>query len=123
MLLRCCLIHITSIILRYILYLVYVCLCLGVDLFMSYVCDLLFIFSLIFVAINQTHMSFAYFSEYLLLFLDDNVDGEGEYSPVPNNSPPSRAFYFLDFLWDHPFLIWTPLLINFLDFILQIFQR
>ena len=118
MLLRCCLIHITSIMLRYNLCLVYVCLCLGLDIFMSYLCDLLFIFSLIFVVINQTHMFFAYFSEYLLLFLNDNVDGEGEYSPVPNNSaPPPPAYYFLDFLSDLPFLIWTPSLVNFPDFI------
>ena len=84
MLLRCCLIHITIIILRHILYLVYFCLCLGLGLFMSYLCDLLFIFSLIFIVINhltslkQTHLLFVYFSEYLLLFLDDNVDEESE---------------------------------------------
>ena len=47
---------------------------------MSYVCDLLFIFSFIFIAINhvtsfkQPHCFFVYFLEYLLLFLDENVD-------------------------------------------------
>ena len=48
-------------------------------------CDLIFIFSLIFIAINyitslkQMHLLFAYyFLKYLLLFLDDNVDEETE---------------------------------------------
>ena len=36
MLLRCCLIHIIIIILRHILYLVNLCLCLGLGPFMSY---------------------------------------------------------------------------------------
>ena len=44
MLLRCCLIHITIIILRHILYLLYLCPCLDLDQFMSYICDLLFSF-------------------------------------------------------------------------------
>ena len=47
---------------------------------MSYLCDLYFIFSLIFIVINnvtllkQTHLFFVHFLEYLLLFLDDNAD-------------------------------------------------
>ena len=41
---------------------------------MSYLCDLFFIFSLIFNAINQTHLFFIHFLEHLLLFLDDNLD-------------------------------------------------
>ena len=53
-LLRCCLIHITIIILRIILYLAYFCPCLGLGLFMSYLHDLCFIFSFIFIAINPT---------------------------------------------------------------------
>ena len=48
MLLWCCLLHITIITLRNILYLVYLCLCLCLILFMSYLCDQFFIFSLIF---------------------------------------------------------------------------
>ena len=54
--------------------------CLGLGLFMSYPCDLLFIFSLILIVINhrtplkQTHLFFVHFLEYLLLLLDDNVD-------------------------------------------------
>ena len=81
MLLKCSLISI--IILRKILYLVYLCPCLGLDLFMSYLCDQFFTFSLIFILINhitsfkQRHFS-VHFLEYLLLFLDDNVDDESE---------------------------------------------
>ena len=47
-------------------------------------CNLLFIFSLIFVVINhttsleQTHLFFVRFLEYLLLLLDDNADEESE---------------------------------------------
>ena len=48
--LKCCLIHITIIILRYILYLVYLCPALG--LFLSHLYNIFFIFSLIFIVIN-----------------------------------------------------------------------
>ena len=47
---------------------------------MSYICDLFFIFSLIFIVINhitslkQAKLFFVIFLEYLLLPLDDNVD-------------------------------------------------
>ena len=74
MLLRCCLIHITIIILRHILCLVCLCPFLGLGLFMSYLCDLLFIFSLIFIVINhitsikQTYLFFLHFLEYLHYF-------------------------------------------------------
>ena len=79
MLLGCRLIHITIITLRHILQLVYLCPCLVVGLFMSQLCDLLFIFSLIFIVINhkitikQRHLFFAHFLGYLLLVLVDNV--------------------------------------------------
>ena len=82
MLFRCFLIHINIIILGHILYLVYLTLDLG--LFMSYLCDLFFISSLIFITINhilslkETQLIFVHFLEYLLLFLDDNVDEESE---------------------------------------------
>ena len=55
MFLRCCLIHTTIIILRHILYLVYLGQCLCLSLFMLHLCHLFFIFSLIFIAI--THIS------------------------------------------------------------------
>ena len=47
------LIHIVIITLKHILYLVYLCPCLGLGLFMSYLCDLFFIFILIFIVINR----------------------------------------------------------------------
>ena len=52
--------------------------------FMSYLCDLLFVFSLIFIVINhitsfkQTYLFLVQFLEYLVLFLDNNVDEESE---------------------------------------------
>ena len=72
----------TIIILRYILYLVYFCLCLGLGQFMSYLCGLFFILSLIainFIAsLQQALLFFEHFLESLLLFLDENVDEESE---------------------------------------------
>ena len=74
----------TIIILRHILYLVYLYPCLDLSLFMSYFCDVFFIFSLIFIAVNhmkslkQTHFFFVHFLEYLLSVLVDNVDEESE---------------------------------------------
>ena len=82
MLLRYCLIHITIIILRHILHLVYLCICLDLGLFVS--CDLFFISSLIFILINhitsfkQTYLFFVHFLEYLLSFLNDYVDEKSE---------------------------------------------
>ena len=51
---------------------------------MSHLCDLIFIYSLIFVDINhitsfkQTYLFFVHFLDYPLLVLDDNVDEESE---------------------------------------------
>ena len=53
MLLRCCLIHISIMILRHVLYLLCLCPCLDLGLFMSYLCDLFFIFIFIFIMINS----------------------------------------------------------------------
>ena len=84
MLLKCCVIHITIIIVRHILYLVYLCPCLGLGLSMSYLCDIFFIFSLIFIVVNhktslkQTPLAFVQFLKYLLLFWDDNLDKKSE---------------------------------------------
>ena len=51
MLLRRCLIHLSIIILRYVLYLLY--LCPRLDIGLSYLCDLFFIFIFIFNMINR----------------------------------------------------------------------
>ena len=75
MLLRCCLIHITIIILRHILYSVYLCPCLGVGLFILFFCALLFIFSLFFISVThitslkETHLSFVYFLKFCVFFI------------------------------------------------------
>ena len=53
MLLRCYLIHITITILRHILHMVYLSPLLGLSLFMSYLYDLIFIWSLIFIVISH----------------------------------------------------------------------
>ena len=72
------------IILRDILHLVYLGPCLGLGLFMSYLCDLFLISSPIFITINhltslkQTDLFFVHFLEYLLVFLDDNVEEESK---------------------------------------------
>ena len=77
-------IPITVIILRQILYLVHLCSFLGLSIFMLYLWDLIFIFSPVFIVINhiitlkQTHLFFVHFLEYLLLFLDNNVDEESK---------------------------------------------
>ena len=53
MLLRCCLIHISIIILRHFLHLLNLHLCLDLGLFMSCLCDLFFIFIFKFIMINH----------------------------------------------------------------------
>ena len=51
---------------------------------MSYLCDLFFIFSVVFIfiyhkiSLKETHLFFAHILEYLLLFLDENVGEENE---------------------------------------------
>ena len=93
MLLTCCFIHVKIIILRHILYLVYLCPCLGLDQFMSYICDLLFIFILIFSVINhatsskQTYLFFVHFLECLLLFFIDNMDEKANDSQMEKVQP------------------------------------
>ena len=81
---RCCLMLISIIILRHIFYLVYLCACLGLSQFISYLCLFasacrIFVFNLNFIVINhttslkQTNLFFVHFLECLLLFLDDDV--------------------------------------------------
>ena len=61
-------------------------------LLMSYLYNLFFIFSFIFMAINQitsfkqTHLFFVHSLKYLLIFLDDNVDKESEKFPNSKSS-------------------------------------
>ena len=64
MLLRCCITHAAIIILRDISYLVYLCPCLGLPAFMSYLYDLLFIFNLIFIAINHITSAVLFFCTF-----------------------------------------------------------
>ena len=67
MLLRCCLIHKSIIILRHFLYLLYLCPCLFLGLFLSYLCDLFFIVIFFFMMITciisriQTYIFFCLF--------------------------------------------------------------
>ena len=101
-LLRCSLTHITIIMLRFILYFIYLYLWLGLGLFMPYLCDLFFIFNLLFIVINhkitwkQTNLFFAHISEYLLLVLDINVEEKSEYF---FNSKSSASGCCLAFAW------------------------
>ena len=76
--LRCCLMLVsTTMMLRHLSYLVYLCPLLGLVLFMSYACSLFFIF--IFIIINHM-ISFKHNTKnilkYVLLFFDGNVHCE-----------------------------------------------
>ena len=53
MLLRCCWVPISIVKIRQFAYLLYLCLCLDLDIFMSYLCDLFFFFFSIFIMINR----------------------------------------------------------------------
>ena len=72
--------HTSIVIRKQFLYTLYLCPCLGSGLFMSYpLCGLFFIFIFILLRltynlINRDACSLAYFLEYILLFLDDNVE-------------------------------------------------
>ena len=67
-LLRCCLIPLSIIILRYLLYLLYLCPGLDLGLFMSHLCDLFFIFIFIFIIINLMNTD-----TLLFLFIFQNM--------------------------------------------------
>ena len=83
MLLRCCLIH-KHHHTKMLLYLLNLCPCLDLTLFMSYLCDIFWFSSLLPLwLIVSTHehrhtYSLAYFLEYLLLYFDDNMDEKYE---------------------------------------------
>ena len=127
MLFRCCLIQITIIVLRQIFYLVYLHPCLGLDLFMSYLDILFFTFILIFVVINhvtsskQMYLFSCTFLENLVLFLDDNIDEEGELFSNSQNSASGCCSAFALFFgtFSLAFLI-KALLIKKRAFILEI---
>ena len=111
MLLRCCLIHITITILRPILFLVYLCPCLGLGLFMSNLCDLFFIFSLIFIVIiHITLFKHTYLLFRIFPITSDNVDEE---SKQFSNSKSSASGCCLAFVWSFPNFSLT-LLVNVL---------
>ena len=65
-------------------YLLYLCPCLDLGLFMSNLCDLSFTFIFSFIMINhviswvKTSFLFVCFSEYVISFLDHNVEKECE---------------------------------------------
>ena len=102
MLLRCCLRHISINILRHILYLLYLCPCLRLGLFMSNLCDLFFIFSPIFIVVNhatsfkQAYLFFVLFLEYLPLFSNDNINEESKWF---TNRKSSASGYCLAFAY------------------------
>ena len=58
--------------------------CVDLGLFMSYLCVLFLNFRLIFIAMNQillseeTQLFFVHYLEYLVLFLDGNVNEKSE---------------------------------------------
>ena len=68
------------------LYLVYLFPCLVLGLFLPYLCDPFFI--LILITINHI----AYILEYVLFFLDDNVDEESEQFSIAKVQPQGVAF-------------------------------
>ena len=81
------------------------CACQRLGLFMSYLLDIFFIFSLIFFAINHissfkyTYMFFAQFLEYLLFSLGDNVDEETTQFFNSKSSAPACCLAFAQFFF------------------------
>ena len=78
-LLRCCLIHLSIIMMKHVLYLVY----LGLSLFMSHLCDLFSIF--IFIIINhiislKRYTFFRYTLKYALILLNNMNEGSEYFS-------------------------------------------
>ena len=90
MLLGCCLIHITIIVLRHFLYLLYLCPCLDLSLFMTnYVIYFLFLscFSLMLIAWIQTHLFFC-------SFFSRSVATEGAKGAMHLPPPPSHFSFW-----------------------------
>ena len=64
---------------------------------MSNLCDLLFIFINHITSFKHTYLFFVHFPEYLLSFLDNNVDEEREQSSNSKNSAPKCCLVFSQF--------------------------
>ena len=104
--LRCCLIHIDITILRHFLYLLYLCPCLDLGPFISYLYGLCFIFIFIFILINpiipwiQTHLFFCSLFYDLRYYLWMITWMKNEQFPNVQGA----AWHLLDFL---PILAWS----------------
>ena len=89
---------------HHILYLVYLCPCHGLCPFLSDLCDLFFIFSLIFIVINHissfkcTYLFFLYFLEYACYFLMITWMNKAHNFKIAKLQPQSVAYLLLDFL-------------------------
>ena len=97
-LLRCCLIHLSIIMMKHVLYLVY----LGLSLFMSHLCDLFSIF--IFIIINhiislKRYTFFRYILKYALILLNNMNEGSEYFSKGERSASGcflSFALFFID---------------------------
>ena len=93
MLLRCCLI--------YYIYVLYLCPCLDLGLFMSYLCFLVFILIFIFIMIHEYRYTcpFAYFLEYILLFCEQKIILTVKECEQSSDSKSSASGCCLAFAW------------------------
>ena len=85
---------------------------------MSYLCDLFFIFSLIFTAINhistfkQRYSFFVHFLECLLLFLNDDVNEESKESLNSKSSASGCCLAFALFFANFSLALLTKVLLT-----------
>ena len=100
MLLRCCLIHISIIILRHFLYLLYLRPLLDVGLFISYLCDLFFIFMFTFTDILLLLLIFQnmYYYFWIITGMKKNVNN----FQTTKVQPQGVAQHLLDFCQFQP---------------------
>ena len=115
MLLRCCLIHISIIILRNFLCLVNLNPCLGLGLFMAHLCDLYFIFFFIFFKINHNNviktntLVFAHVLEMSYYFWMITWMKKGNNFQIAKVQPQSVAQFFNHLLNFLPVSVWCGL--------------
>ena len=97
---RCCLIHISIILPRHFLYLLYFCPCLDIGLFVSYLCGLFFIFIFIFTDIILLLLTFQnmYYCFCMITWMK-NVNN----FQIAKVQPQGVAQHLPDFL---PILVW-----------------